>query len=171
VLVSREQELSECRSAGRYRYGAAPNPGVRLADDWIATVGSDMVEIVKHVHGAYDSAPDAPGRARLLVADALDRWDVGDEDVQADVLLLTSELVTNAIRHCRRRVEIDVHLQDRRLRIEVADDSPLEPSEGYHSLLAEKGRGLQIVERLSAGWGVTPDGDGKRVWFEVVAPD
>src|SRR6187402_386103 len=106
-----------------------------------------MVEMVKHVHGAYESAPDAPGRARALVTDAVQRWDVGDEDVRADVLLLTSELVTNAIRHCRRRVQVDVHLENGRLRVEVADDSPLEPAESSESPLSEKGRGLQIVER------------------------
>jgi anti-sigma regulatory factor (Ser/Thr protein kinase) len=123
--------------------------------------------VVKHVHGSFEASPDAPGRARWLVLDALDRWGVEEGQARDSIVLLTSELVTNAIRHCRRRVELHVHLEGDRLRIEVLDDSPLGPTASDADLLSEKGRGLQIVEMLAAAWGVEPLDAGKKVWFEV----
>lgn len=122
---------------------------------------------VKHVHGSFEASPDAPGRSRWLVSDALERWGVEDEQARADVVLLTSEVVTNAIRHCRKRVELHVHLEADVLRIEVLDDSPLGPASSEGDLLSEKGRGLQIVELIAAAWGVEPSDEGKTVWFEV----
>jgi anti-sigma regulatory factor (Ser/Thr protein kinase) len=123
--------------------------------------------VIKHVHGSFEASPDAPGRARLLVADALDRWGISADRVIDRALLLTSELVTNAIRHCRRRVEVDVHLEHGTLRVSVLDESPLAPEGTEPEPLAERGRGLRIVDALSTAWGVVPDGAGKRVWFEL----
>ncbi len=127
--------------------------------------------MVKHAHGSFEATSDAPGRARLFVADALERWRLTDPDTRASVLLLTSELVTNAIRHCRRRVQLHVHYEDGALRVEVLDESPLEPSGATTGAFPEKGRGLRIVDTLSTSWGVTPDDEGKRVWFEVATAE
>jgi anti-sigma regulatory factor (Ser/Thr protein kinase) len=134
-------------------------------------VRSEARTVAKHVHGTYEASPDAPGRARILVGDALHRWAIVDDELRSTVVLLTSELVTNAIRHCQRRVEIHVHYEDAIFRVEVLDDSPLEPDLGATDPFAEKGRGLGIVSALASGWGALPDRKGKRVWFEVDAPD
>jgi hypothetical protein len=33
------------------------------------------------------------------------------------------------------------------------------------------GRGTELVEALTLAWGVAPHGDGKRIWFELAAPE
>lgn len=93
-------------------------------------------------------------------------------DGQAEtVLLLTSEVVTNAVVHGgphKRGAEIQVRVEhfDGRIRVEVADASEALPVLGANSQL-ESGRGLVLVDILANLWGVTPTDSGKIVWFEV----
>lgn len=95
---------------------------------------------------------------------------------QAVAVLLTHELVTNAVQHPQRtggREEIEVRLAgtERLLRVEVVDDDPrpLRPP-GRSSEPTEHGMGLVLVDDLSTRWGseTTEDGGGKVVWFELV---
>ncbi|MCX5215273.1 ATP-binding protein [Kitasatospora sp. NBC_00240] len=98
-----------------------------------------------------------------------------DEDQRVaadDVLLMVSELVTNACLHAPGGPrELRLIWDGRRLRVEVSDGSPLPPR---LRLAPDRGRpggyGLRVIERLSHGWGCAPEGEGKRVWFEVPAP-
>ena len=86
-----------------------------------------------------------------------------------DALLLTSELVTNAVRHgdgditCRLWPGPDV------LRLEVSDGNGSLPREVDRGPVADSGRGLRIVATVASRWGAVPtqpDG-GKTVWFEL----
>ncbi|SOB88543.1 ATP-binding protein [Streptomyces sp. 1331.2] len=117
-------------------------------------------------------------RSREFSREALADWHwlpAADEEQQAvaeDVLLMVSELVTNACLHAPGGPsELRLDWDGSRLRVEVADDSPVPPR-----LLraAEPGRpggyGLRVVDRLSRAWGCVPEGGGKRVWLEVSAP-
>ena len=110
--------------------------------------------------------PIAPGLARRMLDDLNDR--VPRERLD-DARLLVSEVVTNAVEHVDSpgEIKIQVILDDRRLRIEVAD-----PGEGFHVRERDpdghRGWGLQFVQRLSDRWGVACD-DGTRVWFELTA--
>jgi anti-sigma regulatory factor (Ser/Thr protein kinase) len=84
------------------------------------------------------------------------------------VELLVSELVTNAVRHAEPPLAVHVRCAGAVVRIEVDDGAPhdlpkLEPPDQRDL----RGRGLYIVERLAARWGVHPNGRGKTVWFEV----
>jgi len=83
-------------------------------------------------------------------------------------VLLASELVTNALLYAEGRIRIGVAAGDGRVRISVRDRSqaPVRPKQV--GVEATSGRGLSLVERLSAAWGVesVPD-DGKEVWFEL----
>jgi hypothetical protein len=84
---------------------------------------------------------------------------------------LTSELVTNALQHGEGEVELVIRI-DGRLRVEVYDQAPTMPRQLEESPLADLGRGLMLVERLSARWGaelLDPCGK-KRVWFELALP-
>jgi anti-sigma regulatory factor (Ser/Thr protein kinase) len=108
---------------------------------------------------------NAPARARRFVSDALEHWGVGD--VFVDVPLITSELVTNAVRHARSRVNVSIDLEAERVRVEVEDRSQLLPVLADIDLARDGGWGLHIVERLSTRWGLEPHGDGKTVWCEV----
>lgn len=108
--------------------------------------------------------------ARQLVRDVFLKWGI---DEQAEiVLLLTSEVVTNAVVHGgphRPGAEIQVRVEhlEGRTRVEVSDASRTAPIVGAASLQVESGRGLVLVDTLASTWGVTLTDSGKVVWFEV----
>ncbi|MET7443312.1 ATP-binding protein, partial [Streptomyces sp. NPDC005568] len=111
--------------------------------------------------------PEAVRHARRFTRRALRAWRVG---VDADaVLLVVSELVTNALVHTDGPVRLDLTLLGNRLRITVADNSPRTPikptSIGWE---ATGGRGMLLVEAMSASWGTVPVSGGKQVWSELV---
>ncbi|MFE4971593.1 ATP-binding protein [Kitasatospora sp. NPDC056651] len=89
-----------------------------------------------------------------------------------DVLLMVSELVTNACLHARGGPrELRLSWNGARLRVEVADGSPvpprLRPSMGPGR---PGGHGLRVVDRLARAWGSRPEDGGKSVWLEVARP-
>jgi anti-sigma regulatory factor (Ser/Thr protein kinase) len=90
--------------------------------------------------------------------------------------LLTSELVTNAIRHGGAsgpddRVRVRVVRTGARVRVEVRDDGPgFEVSVGPPAAPAddrETGMGLALVARLAVAWAAEREGRSTVVWFEV----
>ncbi|MGW6458179.1 SpoIIE family protein phosphatase [Streptomyces sp. NPDC055078] len=110
--------------------------------------------------------PDAIVHARRFTARTLRSW--GAEDAMDVALLIVSELVTNAIAHTHGQVRLDLTLAQDRLRIAVNDASPRSPARpAALDLDATGGRGLLIVEALSAAWGSVPFAGGKQVWAEV----
>lgn len=110
--------------------------------------------------------PDAIVHTRRFTARTLRSWDAVEElDV---ALLIVSELVTNAIAHTEGQVRLDLMLARDRLRIGVNDSSPRSPVRPVAcDPDATSGRGLLIVDALSARWGSVPFGGGKQVWAEV----
>lgn len=110
----------------------------------------------------------SPARARRFVEDVLVRS--GHEAVLETALLLTSELVTNAVLHGQGS-DIGVTVRvDGGVRVEVHDNGPGIPSPKHYADDAGTGRGLLLVEAMSTAWGVEVIGHGKTVWFEVDAP-
>lgn len=110
----------------------------------------------------------AVAAARRHVERACRDWQL--EGLEDNALLLTSELVTNAIVHGSGPVRLQMHRSADRLRIEVGDDDPTLPSAQVAGNGVESGRGLMIVTKLSADWGARPNGPGKIVWFELTTP-
>lgn len=105
--------------------------------------------------------------ARQFVAEALAGEAFrGDTDT---VLLLVSELVSNAVRHAATPFEITVDVQDGGVRVAVIDDDVDHPPQVRHPRPEDtNGRGLLIVDELSARWGSDEVGAGsKSVWFTV----
>ncbi len=99
-------------------------------------------------------------------------WDVGEE--AAGVLdLVLAELLSNAVRVADTDVCLRLRREPGTLVVEVSDDSPREPrvTAGAGAGAEQTwGRGLSIVDALSAGWGVDWHGDaGKTVWARVGA--
>lgn len=92
---------------------------------------------------------------------------LGDQDTTEVAVLLTTELVTNAIVHARTDFALRVTSHDDRLRVEVSDSSLEPPRLVPIRGLEDHGRGLHLVEALSASWGVDWRDDHKVVWFEV----
>jgi anti-sigma regulatory factor (Ser/Thr protein kinase) len=105
-------------------------------------------------------------RARAFVAEMLESW--GQEDRNDVVDLLTSELVTNAVRHASQTVEVGLALDDGVLRVEATDDDPSEPTVPPLDRAGESGRGMYLIDRLADGWGVEHrPPTSKAVWFET----
>ncbi|MFD5459109.1 ATP-binding protein, partial [Streptomyces olivaceus] len=111
--------------------------------------------------------PEAVRHARRFARRTLRSWDVPD-DTTDGVLLIVSELVTNALVHTDGQVRLDLALIGGRLRVAVADASPRTPAKptsiGWE---ATGGRGILLVEAMSAAWGTLPVGGGKQVWSEI----
>ncbi|MFF6815413.1 SpoIIE family protein phosphatase [Streptomyces sp. NPDC012403] len=111
--------------------------------------------------------PQAVGHARRFTRRTLRSWGV-TADVDA-ALLVVSELVTNALVHTEGPVRLDISLVNDRLRLAVADSSPRTPVKPTSiSWEATGGRGILLVEAVSATWGTLPVSGGKQVWAEFV---
>ena len=105
-------------------------------------------------------------RARKTVSDQLWAW--GLPDLIDDAELITSELVTNAIRHAGGVVELRVSALPHRVRISVVDKAPQDlPSVAGDRGLQVGGRGLALVARLAADWGCEAGDGEKEVWAEL----
>ncbi len=107
--------------------------------------------------------------ARRFIRRVLHDWHC--ESLSDTSELLASEVVTNALLHAGSAVELVVRRQPGpRIRVEVGDHSGVAPVVNARTPGAATGRGLVLVDALSARWGVTAipnDLMGKRVWFEV----
>ncbi len=111
--------------------------------------------------------PDAVMHARRFTARTLRSWDIREETDA--VLLIVSELVTNALVHTQGPVRVDLTHAADRIRVAVSDSSPRAPAKPVVvDWEATGGRGLFLVEALSAAWGSVPVGGGKQVWSEIV---
>src|ERR1700727_2327732 len=112
------------------------------------------------------AGPAAAAEARGQVRAAICTWGVPvDPDV---AFLLTSELVTNAIRHeAGESVVLDVTSSGDELRVDVHDTSCCLPMPGDAPVDAETGRGLMLVNTLSTEWGSYRTPAGKAVYFTL----
>jgi len=114
------------------------------------------------------AGPAAAGEARRQVRAAICAWDLPvDPDV---AVLLTSELVTNAIRHeVTGIVMLAITCSCGQLRVDVHDTSRSWPMLADAAADAEVGRGLMLVSTLSAEWGFYRTPAGKAVYFTLAS--
>jgi anti-sigma regulatory factor (Ser/Thr protein kinase) len=122
---------------------------------------------VDELSTVFPSVAPSASRARRFVAAALRRWECPD-DMLEPVMLLTSELVTNAYRHAGTETRVSVGFDVDRARVEVRDVGAGEPELRPHDAGRVDGRGLQIVEALADRWGYHSTEAGTAVWFELV---
>jgi anti-sigma regulatory factor (Ser/Thr protein kinase) len=119
-----------------------------------------------------EAEDDAVSDARRRILALVRSWDVPlPQDTFGDLELLSSEVITNAVRYTRAPCMVTVRWTGVRVRIEVTDADPVRPQPRDASLESENGRGLLLVESLAAAWGSVPDQAGKVVWFEVGPPN
>ena len=122
--------------------------------------------------------------SRVFTELTLTRW--GASAIVEDALLVTSELVTNAVKATGvidpypnwsslgnlNLISVRLLGFGASIVIEVWDSDPSLPSMKGEDIDAESGRGLHIVAAIAYRWGSYPIGNGKVVWAELVAgPD
>ncbi|MBT2387496.1 SpoIIE family protein phosphatase [Streptomyces sp. ISL-11] len=113
--------------------------------------------------------------ARAFVRDTLQGW--GCPDIIDDAVVLTSELVTNAVVHAGTAADVLCVRTDAGIRVEVADrypdrEVPLQGSPGrLGGVDREGGRGLLLCAALATRWGVDYSPTHKQVWFQLDLPD
>lgn len=136
-------------------------------DDDVALV---VVKVAETPETAFTArlaeAGTAPAEARRAVAGELRRWGVADEPVD-DLVLIASELVTNALVHARPPIDLRVRRIGPHVVLEVRDRAGLRPRRRRPDDSDEHGRGLNIVEALSESWGTRTSESGKTVWCTV----
>lgn len=91
--------------------------------------------------------------------------------VLEDLLLLTSEVVTNAVLHGAAPITLQLELLDlpAGARVSVTDCHDQPPTVRASDRAAIAGRGMAVVDAIATRWGVEwlPQG-GKTIWFEVL---
>ncbi len=124
---------------------------------------------------AYQPEPAAAAAARRFVRQILQSWDIAartwDPDrLVDDAVLLTSELVTNAVVHAGTPLHVTCRLTSGELEVAVRDRHPartLPDIPKAASISAERGRGLLLPSVLASSWGVTYARTAKAVWFRM----
>lgn len=104
--------------------------------------------------------------ARQFVRTSLlrDRW---AGDVEAAVLL-SSELVANALGHAHSPCFLALRIEGTRLRVEASDADPDPPVVGQPGPDSAHGRGLLLLDALASAWGSRIEAaTGKTIWFEL----
>jgi two-component sensor histidine kinase len=120
------------------------------------------------IRASLTTGPAAAGQARRYVGAVIEAWQI---PVDADAaILLTSELVTNAIRHdtaCQEAPQLVVSWAGDELLVEVHDRSRSAPVPVEAPPEAEAGRGLMLLSSLSTEWGYRETVSGKAVYFTL----
>jgi anti-sigma regulatory factor (Ser/Thr protein kinase) len=152
---------------------AARATRARVAAEEMPVVEAPVVEGPIMADAAVLGSLTIPGRpehvreARAFVAKALGDLNPG----LADAVLLTSELVTNAVMHSGSHcpggtITVQITESAGGVRVEVADaGSDLSAPVVRGDVYASDGHGLFLVQTLSDQWGYLRDDTGTTVWF------
>jgi anti-sigma regulatory factor (Ser/Thr protein kinase) len=149
---------------------------------------------------AYAPEPAAVSAARRFVRETLRAWELPGPawgQLIDDAVLLTSELVTNAVLHAGTPVQVTCRLladcdqgedvsiglggqagghRGGAVEIAVLDRRPAQLRPVLPDTPADRaervsGRGLQLPSALASAWGVTYAREAKAVWFRMVLPE
>ena len=130
--------------------------------------------ITARAAASFEPVGRSVASARSFVRDTLQGW--GFADIVDDAVVLTSELVTNAVVHAGTSADVLCLRSDEGARIEVADryperEIPLQATAiNMGSPDREGGRGLQLCAALAGHWGVEYTPTHKTVWFQLDLP-
>ncbi|KUL70419.1 MULTISPECIES: SpoIIE family protein phosphatase [unclassified Streptomyces] len=131
--------------------------------------------ITARAAASFEPVGRSVASARSFVRDTLQGW--GFADIVDDAVVLTSELVTNAVVHAGTSADVLCLRSEDGVRIEVADryperEIPLQGSPvNMGSPDREGGRGLQLCAALAGRWGVDYSPTHKQVWFQLDLPE
>ncbi|MET9349134.1 SpoIIE family protein phosphatase [Streptomyces termitum] len=129
--------------------------------------------ITARAAAAFEPVGRSVAAARAFVRDTLQGW--GHAELVDDAVVLTSELVTNAVVHAGTAAEVLVLRSEDSVRVEVADRYPEReiPVQGGTRPAGpdkENGRGLLLCAALADRWGVDYSPSRKHVWFHLDLP-
>ncbi|GGV71120.1 hypothetical protein GCM10010277_82720 [Streptomyces longisporoflavus] len=131
--------------------------------------------ITARAAATFDPVGRSVATARSFVRDTLQGW--GFTDIVDDAVVLTSELVTNAVVHAGTAADVLCLRSEDAVRIEVSDHYPEREIPLQQSAVnmgnpdREGGRGLQLCAALATRWGVDYTPTQKQVWFQLDLPD
>jgi anti-sigma regulatory factor (Ser/Thr protein kinase) len=116
------------------------------------------------VQRAFSPSTGAAADARHFARTTAHQWGLSPDDV----VLVVSELASNAIRHAESPFELCIERRDGAMLIEVSDNSSAPAAVRTPQVGVAGGRGLVIVDQVAREWGsrLGPHG-GKTVWAEV----
>jgi anti-sigma regulatory factor (Ser/Thr protein kinase) len=117
-------------------------------------------------HLRLDADPLAPSAARRFVAEAA--GDGFSAERVDDLVLLVSEVVTNAVFHADTAIAVSVDVFETHIAVQVRDYNDARPSTAPEAG-AHGGWGLRLLDQLALRWGVSDEDPGKTVWFEVAS--
>src|SRR5487761_528648 len=130
---------------------------------------------------AYEPQPSTAAEARRFVRETLRSWGVPGPAARAadlidDVVLLTSELVTNAVVHAGTEVHVTCRMSSTAVEVAVRDRHPARalgvPAQPAGDPAGRtSGRGLLLPSALATAWGVTYARTSKAVWFRIAFAD
>ena len=161
-------------SEGGVAAAGAAGEGVDAPSGAVAPPGGRQVRRL-----SFDDQSGVVPLARDFTRQALYAWGwlpAASADRRAaaeDVLLVVSELVTNACLHAEGPDQLRITCDNNVIREEVADRGTGQPApRNPHRAGRPGGHGMFIVQRLCLDWGVvrTPGVSGKTVWAELGAP-
>jgi anti-sigma regulatory factor (Ser/Thr protein kinase) len=116
-----------------------------------------------------DRTVQAPALARYAIAERCEQLGV-DGSLEQSLILLVSEVVSNAVRHSPAAgdepVGLDATFGKRMIRVTVTDAGEGFTPRQRDPASAHDGYGLYLLEKVAASWGVESCGDTK-VWFEL----
>ncbi|MFZ3559082.1 MULTISPECIES: ATP-binding protein [unclassified Streptomyces] len=119
--------------------------------------------------------PAEVGRARRWARSRLAGSGIeADESLAETLILIVSELVTNAVVHTGHPAVLRLALPSGvpaaclgTVRVEVADTCERPPTPRHAAGEETNGRGLELVDGLADRWGWSPEGTGKAIWCEI----
>ncbi|GAA3079055.1 SpoIIE family protein phosphatase [Streptomyces roseofulvus] len=129
--------------------------------------------ITARATATFDPVGRSVAAARAFVRDTLQGW--GHPELVDDAVVLTSELVTNAVVHAGTAAEVLCLRSEDSIRVEVADryperEIPVQSGPAIASPDRENGRGLLLCAALADRWGVDYSPTRKHVWFHLDLP-
>jgi anti-sigma regulatory factor (Ser/Thr protein kinase) len=156
------------RIAGALSPSIAPDGGaVLLVQRRVQDAGPPRSRTIEL---ALSGGHEPTRRARAFCHGALATWHVPDQRCE-DIVLVVSELVTNAVVHGESARQLRLRKTPSRVIVEVFDNGRRMPHPRVADLDAESGRGLHLVAKIADRWGARPVHGGKVVWCEFDLAD
>lgn len=112
-----------------------------------------------------EHSPYGPSQARAAVTACA--HELGIDEVCDDVVLLVSEMVTNAVRYAAPPVRLEIQAGEQDVVVAVCDGSAELPAPREAGDDAEGGRGMMLVDLLTTDYGVRTGPPGKAVWARL----